>query len=418
MSLVLNVEILGEYKDLTRATKGAQSDLNTLDDKIGGFSKSAKAAFLSIGAGLSFAFIARELGDATKAAVEDTKSQALLAKQLENTTGANKDQIKSVETQITKWQALSAVADDKLRPAYASLVRSTGSTTEATKLMGIAMDAAAGTGKNLDAVALALGKAVNGSDTALIKLIPSLKGVKDPMAELEKQFGGMAEAAADTDPYARMQVIFGELQEQIGMALLPKLLEFSKWLATPEGAKKLQDITDGIVKILGALVGVVDWVMANGDWLAPLVVGIGAVTAAWVITRGVIDGVRAAIGLATAAQLIFNTAANAPTGMGGAGKLAPLATGLAVAGTAAAVLSLGGDVAKAGTTGSPYLPKTGSTARTTLTGAKPVSNLPLLGKGATVVNVNVKNVTDAPAIIKSVAQFQKSTGTSLAQALR
>ena len=417
MSLVLNVEILGEYKDLTRATKGAQGDLNTLDDKIGGFSKSAKAAFLSIGAGLSFAFIARELGDATKAAVEDTKSQSLLAKQLENTTGANNAQIKSVEKQITKWQAMTAIADDKLRPAYASLVRSTGDTTKASELMAIAMDAAAGTGKNLDAVALALGKAVNGSDTALTKLIPSLKGVKDPMAELEKQFGGMAEAAADADPYARMQVIFGELQEQIGMALLPKLLDFSKWLSSPKGTETLQGVTDAIVGILTALVGVIDWVAENKDWLAPLVIGIGAVTAAWVITRGVIDGVRAAIGLATAAQLLFNAASNAPQGLGTLGKVA---TGVGVVGSVAAVLALGGDVAKPGTTGSPYLPKSTSTARTPLTGAKSVSNLPLLGKGATstVVNVNVKNVTDAPAIIKTVKQFQTSSGTTLSQALR
>lgn len=415
MSLVLNVEILGEFKDLTRATKGSQNELTQLNKKITGFSNSAKAAFASIGVGLSFAFIARELGDATKAAVEDTKSQALLAKQLQNTTGATDDQIKSVEKQIGKWQTMAAVADDEIRPAYASLVRSTKDTTEASKLMALALDVSAGTGKSLESVSLALGKAINGSETALIKLVPSIKGAKDPMGELEKQFAGAAEAAADTDPYARMQVIFGELQEQIGMALLPKLLEFSKWLATPEGTAKLQDITDGIVDILTALVGVVDWVQANGDWLVPLVLGIGAVTAAWQTTRLAIMGVQAAIGLATAAQLLFNAASNAPQGLGS--KVGNVAKTVGVLGSVGAVLALGGDVAKPGTTGSPYLPKVTTTNRTPLANQLPSKNS-LLKAPATVVNVNVKNVTDAPAIIKTVSQFQKSTGTSLSQALR
>jgi len=415
MSLVLNVEILGEFKDLTRATKGSENELTQLNKKINGFSNSAKAAFASIGVGLSFAFIARELKDATKAAVEDTQSQALLAKQLQNTTNATDDQIKSVEKQISKWQSMAAVADDEIRPAYASLVRSTKDTTEASKLMALALDVSAGTGKSLESVSLALGKAINGSETALIKLVPSIKNAKDPMGELEKQFAGAAEAAADTDPYARMQVIFGELQEQIGMALLPKLLEFSKWLATPEGTAKLQEITDGVVGILTALVGVVDWVQANGDWLVPLVLGIGAVTAAWQTTRLAIMGVQAAIGLATAAQLLFNAASNAPQGLGTVGKVA---TGVGVVGSVAAVLALGGDVAKPGTTGSPYLPKVTSTNRTPLSGQITKDTSPLLGKSATVVNVNVKNVTDAPAIIKTVKQFQTSSGTTLAKALR
>ena len=97
MSLVLNVEILGEFRNLTKATQGAQGQLAGMNQKIGSFSKFAKSAFASIGVGLSFAFIARELTEAAKAAVEDQKSQALLAKQLENTTGATKTQIASVE---------------------------------------------------------------------------------------------------------------------------------------------------------------------------------------------------------------------------------------------------------------------------------------------------------------------------------
>jgi len=39
-------------------------------------------------------------------------------------------------------------------------------------------------------------------------------------------------------------------------------------------------------------------------------------------------------------------------------------------------------------------------------------------KTGTTVNVNVKTVTDAKTVIKTVSQFQKATGTTLAQALK
>ncbi len=68
------------------------------------------------------------------------------------------------------------------------------------------------------------------------------------------------EAAADTDPYARMQIIFGEMQEQIGTALLPVLEEFSEWLSTPEGQEKLQEIVDGIVDMVGEFTKFVEYV--------------------------------------------------------------------------------------------------------------------------------------------------------------
>jgi hypothetical protein len=80
------------------------------------------------------------------------------------------------------------------------------------------------------------------------------------MAFLEKTFKGAAEAAADTDPYARLQIIMGELQEQIGTALLPILNEFSDWLATPEGQEKLQEIVDGVVVMITKFTELMDFI--------------------------------------------------------------------------------------------------------------------------------------------------------------
>jgi hypothetical protein len=300
MSLVLNVEILGEFKKLTSATQGANKQLAGLQGTAKKISSGIGRAFATIGVGLSFAVITRELKDAAQAAVEDQKSQGLLATALENTTGANNAQIASVEKSIKKMQLQASVADDEIRPAFAKLARATGDVEESTKLMSLALDIAAGTGKSLDAVTTALSRAVGpeGTTGALERLVPAIKGAKDPMAELEKLFEGSAEKAANLDPYQRMNIIFGEMQEQVGMALLPVLEKFSTWLATPEGQAKLQEIVDGIVAIIEEGIKLVAWVDKNKNWLVPMVVAIGAVTTAWNIATGAANAYKAAALLA------------------------------------------------------------------------------------------------------------------------
>jgi hypothetical protein len=306
MSLVLNVEILGEFKKLTSATQGAQSTLGKLDDRIGGFASSAKRAFASIGVGLSFAFLARELTEATKAAVEDRKSQGLLAQQLETTMGANDAQIASVEKSIAAFQRSAAVADDELRPAYSKLILATKDYDQSNRLMSIALDASAGTGKNLDQVVMAMTKSLAGSDTALMKLIPSLKGSKTPIDDLAMAFAGASDKAANLDPYARMNVMFDDIKENIGTALLPALDKFSTWMASPKGEETIQKVTDAVTEMVTWLGNAATWAMENGDWLAPLVGGIAAVAGAWKLVTTAVNATKAAIALATAAQIAFN----------------------------------------------------------------------------------------------------------------
>ncbi len=115
------------------------------------------------------------------------------------------------------------------------------------------------------------------------------------MAELERLFKGAAAEAANTDPYQRMQVIFGEMQEQIGTALLPLLEEFSAWLSTPEGQAKLQAIVDGLKDVITQGVKLVKWVLDNKDWLVPMVVAIGGLTAAWNAATGAVQAYQVTI---------------------------------------------------------------------------------------------------------------------------
>ena len=260
MSLVLNVEILGEFKKLTEATKGSQKSLDGLEDNAKKISKGINTALGAIGIGFSLNFLIDQFKESTKAAIEDQKSKVLLTKALEDNLNVSKQQVNAVEDYISKTQIAVGVTDDKLRPAFAKLAIATKDTDQATRLMNIALDVAAGTGKNLDIVVQAMARSLAGSDTALTRLVPSIKGADDPMKALEQTFSGAAAAAANTDPYARLQIIFGEMQEQIGTALLPILEDFSEWLSTPEGQEKLQEIVDGVVLMVQEFTKFVDYI--------------------------------------------------------------------------------------------------------------------------------------------------------------
>ena len=408
MSLVLNVEILGEFKNLTKATKGAQSELSKMNAKASKVSAGITKAFAAIGIGFSLNIIKRELEEAAKAAIEDQKSMELLATAMENTGKASAVQVAQAEKAIKSMQLQSAVADDDLRPAYQKLFIATGDVTESNKLLQVALDASAGSGKSLDAVSQAMAKSLAGSDTALFKLIPSLKGAKDPMAELAATFEGAAAAAANTDPYQRMQIIFGEMQEQIGMALLPILDDFSTWLSTPEGQDKLQAIVDGVTAIITELTKWVDWVIENQDFVIGLGTAILGIATAFK-TLETISGLAApginanfvkAFGWTAAVIIALETIIWLQKQLDFSDK------NIGISGGAQGPLNFSGQSGAA--------PSAGGSNMTFNT---PKASSKVTPK-ATVVNVNVKAVTDAKQVIKTVAQFQKATGTTLAEALR
>lgn len=309
--------------DASGVTAGVNSAENNLK-KLGESAKSAGEPFAKLGEtlkrGLEFAGLAvgiKELSDqlkeSTKAAVEDQKSQALLARQLQNTTGANKEQIAGVEEAIRVIGEHAAIMDDKLRPAYATLIRATKDTAEATKLTSLATDVAAGTGRDLESVAIALAKAHNGNTSSLQRLGISVKGVSDPMAYLQQQFKGAAETAANTDPYQRMQYVLDKIHESIGMALLPILQKFAAYLSavlpkveaffkqltdpTTEVGKKWKEFTD-------QLIGAFNWVIKNADAIKAWLTVILSVIAAWKLYKTALD-------IATAAQWLMNIAMDA-----------------------------------------------------------------------------------------------------------
>jgi hypothetical protein len=214
-------------------TKGFDKAKKEFDSLEGAGAKSAFAlkkamlpAIAAIGA------IGAGLGLATKAAVEDQKAQDLLAQQLRTSANATDEQVASMEEFISASSRAFAVTDDQLRPAMASLTRSTGSAEEAQNLLETALNISTSTGKDLETVTLALGKAYNGQTGALTKLDPSLKGVIDSESSMQEitealavSFGGSATIAANSfeGQMAGLKIAMDETKESIGAALLPAL---------------------------------------------------------------------------------------------------------------------------------------------------------------------------------------------------
>jgi hypothetical protein len=269
-------------------TSKLNAGVNETNSKLGGLGKAAKVAGSAFAAFAAADVAVDFLQDATKAAEEDKKSQALLANQLKETNNATEDQIDTVEDNINALSRLTGVADDDLRPAYAALARSTGDTEQANRELAIAMDIAAGRGVDLATVTAAMEKAHNGNIGALGRLGVATKdaegntlSLEEAMAKASETYKGAAEAAVT--PGQRMSVAFNELKEQVGTALLPVLENLSTfmadtllpafqdaivWIQThwPEIEKAISDTFNKLKPIIETFVGVIQtqWAIVSG----------------------------------------------------------------------------------------------------------------------------------------------------------
>jgi hypothetical protein len=224
----LKLSILGDVDNLKKSLDAGSKDVQTFGDKITGFGKIAGAAFAA--AGVAAAAYAGKLAvDGVKAAIEDEAAQAKLATTLKNVTGATNDQIKAVEDQILKTSLLTGKTDEELRPSLDRLLRSTKDVEEAQKLQNLALNIAAGTGKDLGAVSEALGKAYDGNLGALKRLgvgiddsIIKSKDFDAAAAALALTFKDQATIQAETfaGKMDRLKVAFDEGKETVGSFIL------------------------------------------------------------------------------------------------------------------------------------------------------------------------------------------------------
>ena len=217
-----------DFDDLKKGIKGGQDEIEGFGSKVGEFGKKAAVAF-AVAAAAAAAYAGKLLIDGVKSAIEDEAAQSKLATTLKNVTGATNEQIKATEDYITKTALANGITDDVLRPSLDRLIRSTKNVTEAQRLQQLALDIAAGTGKELGAVTEALAKAYDGNFGALKKLgvpldenIIKTKDFDAAAAALAATFEGQASTQADTfaGKMARLNVAFGEAKETVGAYVL------------------------------------------------------------------------------------------------------------------------------------------------------------------------------------------------------
>jgi hypothetical protein len=225
----LTLKLIADIDDFNKNLNKGSTEVEGFGGKIEKFGKVAAAAFAAAAAA-AVAYAGKLAIDGVKAAIEDEAAQVRLAGALERATGATRDQIAAVEQQITKTALATGVADDQLRPALARLAVSTGDTAKAQDLLNLALDVAQATGKPVETVANALGKAYDGNTAALGKLGIGLSAAElktmsftDVQGKLSELFGGAAAANAQTfqGRMDRLKVAFDEAKETIGFALLP-----------------------------------------------------------------------------------------------------------------------------------------------------------------------------------------------------
>lgn len=224
--------------DTSALVSGVTTATGTAGGKLASFGKKAAIA---VGGGLAVGKVVEFGKAAVTAATDDAESQAQLAQALKNTTGATDKQVEAAEDYIANLSKSTAIADDDLRPALATLARSYGSTEEAQAALTVATDVAAGTGKDLSTVTDAMGKAALGSTGGLAKLGVATKGAGGEaltadqiMQNMAATFEGQAAVAAESTAgqMRAAQVAMGEFSETVGTAVMPAVGQLAVILTT------------------------------------------------------------------------------------------------------------------------------------------------------------------------------------------
>ena len=225
----IGITFFGRDASASATMKKLGNNAETTQKKMQEFGKKSAKAIAAVAVAAAGAAVAIGV-DAVKAAIEDEKSARVLAKTLGNVTNATKAQVAAVEDYISKTSLALGIQDDKLRPAYARIVRSTKNATEAQKLLNLSLDISSATGKDVETVAAAIGKAYDGNSASLGRLglgvdsaILKSKDFNKIYGSLRENFKGFAEQEANTNEgkLRRLAVAMDEMREGIGYLLLP-----------------------------------------------------------------------------------------------------------------------------------------------------------------------------------------------------
>lgn len=327
-----------------KGADAAEKDLKRLQKSFEQRGKSMQ----EIGSKLSLAVTAPLAGIAA-ASIKGAQDQRQALAQVEaaltsmgNASGRTKEQLLAASDAL-EMRSL-ADGDEILRKVTANLL-TFGNVSGAVfdRAQQVTLDLAQRMGGDLQGAALQVGKALNDpvkglnalsrvgiqfsadqkeTIKALVATGETAKAQGIILGELERQFGGAAAAAANTDPWRQAQVAIGQAGDTIGEALLPVIPPIAEAIATIARAFGAlpPSVQTGVI-VFGGLAAA----------LGPVLIGIGAITTA----VGSLIPALGALGLGVAGVTAAEGAATIATvGLGAAigAALAPLA---AIAGAVA-----------------------------------------------------------------------------------
>jgi hypothetical protein len=434
-SRALTLKLLADTADFQKKLANGSKDIDDIGERAKEFGKKAAVAFAAAGAAIGAFAIS-----AVKAAAEDETAQRRLAETITATTGATAKQIEGVEKYIKQTSIAIGVADDGLRPAFTRLVRSTQDVEEAQKLLNLALDLSAATGKPLETISNALGRAYDGNTTALGKLglgldadIIKSKDFDAIFQQLTGTFGNFAEKESETTAkqLERVKIALDEAKESIGAALLPIVQELTAWI--------LDNFIPALEAFISGLTGqdsldealtdsqktAVEWgkkvrgfINTVIDLKDELMIVAGVIATVFVVSK-IVAGVQATIalitGLVTAYNLLRNSAVAAAIASRFAlNPLAGLATGAAVVGAIIAAVKLFDNVtAASGGTGGNTV--SSSSLPSGFTAGTPVIRGNGGGTGSGGGVANVAGIT-VPVVTGTLPTFQsglRATGNAI-----
>jgi hypothetical protein len=290
------IDIAAEFTG-NKAFKKAETSTDKLGKSVKNLGRSLGLA-LSVGAVLAF-------GKASvKAAMEDEKAQKQLALALKN-VGLGRD-VAASEAYIQKLSTEFGIVDDKLRPAYQALAVATGDSAQSQKLLMLALDISASTGKDLSSVTGALSKAYLGNNTALGKLGVGISkadlkagNFNDIIDKLAKTFKGAASASADTfaGKMAKLSVSIDNAKETLGKGLIDSFMILTASANIEELQVKIEEFATSASENFKKLAG---FLKENET----LIKSILAILAATYVSTKILTGVAATI---TAIKLLNDT---------------------------------------------------------------------------------------------------------------
>ena len=244
------------------------------------------------------------LGLMTKSALDQQVGINALDNALQRLNTSYAENEKQIESTLRAIQDKTNFGDEDQRKILTTLVTLTKDYTIALQALPVVLDIAASMGRNAERVSLNVARALTGETTAVKAYgveVDKTASPQEVLNALMETFGGSAEALAD--PLEQLKNELGDLQQEMGKALLPTITELlekgTKFIKTiTEWADRNKTLVEIGTKVVGVLGGLAIAFGTIGLLLPVIIGGIKLVTGALIaMALTPIGAVVAAIGL-------------------------------------------------------------------------------------------------------------------------